>query len=1135
MFFPRHPKIGNRSVPSRRLGPRAQRRRSVGFGPELEGLEERTVLSFFAPPTFAAGTSPHAQAVGDFNGDGKADLAVASPSSNTMSVLLGNGDGTFQPRTDYATGTSPWGVAVGDFNGDGKADVAVVNKGAHSVSVLLGNGDGTFQPRTDIALALTPVALTVGDFNGDGKADLAVATENATTDDMTLLLGNGNGTFQAPVTTVTDTLPLGAVQFIGGGQSSIARADFNGDGHLDLVVVNNKDVIVHGGRFGGLVGQSAPGTASVLLGNGDGTFQAPRNSALGGVIATAVAVGDFNIDGRPDFAASSDVALSVFMNVGSGNFSSSNASFAPGFSIPGGILAAGDFNGDGATDLAVPVTVGNFLPGVAVLNGQTGGGLQGGVTYALGMGAPVAGDFNGDGHLDLSAIATSANNGGFTNVVEPWLTNGSGTFSAPSFIPAGGVSLSSQASADFNGDGIPDLVSASSGQVQLGLGDGRFGDTTTLTLPSGSTVAAADADGNGTRDVLVGNPGYPSGLVAAWFNSPGYDNRTGGSVGFTVSAPAQIAAGDNTSVTITAVDAQGNPVPGFLGTVDLDFTPAGSNALNLAGQYTFTAADNGRHTFLFSDVTQAGAGSLSVFAAGMPTTTAPLKVVPAALNTFALAVPTSIPAGTPFSFTITPEDRFGNVETGYTGKVHFSALANDTQAVLPADYTFTSADAGTHIFGATLFKTAGTSAPFINAKDLATGVNTSGAVNVTPLAPASLGVTSLPSSTIAGTVSSVTVTALDVYGNRASSYTGTVHFSSSDSQASLPANYTFTAADGGSHSFSVTLKTAGTQSFGVADTSNAAFAFTQTGIVVSPATASVFVFTGLPASSTAGVQQTFTVTAEDSFGNVAPFFGTVHFSSSDLQASLPLDYTFTSADASRHTFSATLKTAGTQSLSLSTTFFGSAVGAQNVLVTAAAASAFQVSGFPATAAGVAHSFTVTALDPFGNVATGYTGTAAFSSSDPIASLPASYTFTAADAGIHTFTATLKRAGTQAIQAADTQVGSIVGAENGIAVSAAAVTHFAISGPATVTQGVGFKITVSAVDDFGNVNAGYRGSVHLSSTDSTGGTQNFTFSNNDNGVHIFSYTFNALGQQTITIVDTVTSAIAGSFATNVVKK
>src|SRR5262249_8812330 len=153
-------------------------------------------------------------------------------------------------------------------------------------------------------------------------------------------------------------------------------------------------------------------------------------------------------------------------------------------------------------------------------------------------------------------------------------------------------------------------------------------------------------DGNGTIDVLVSNSSfYGTGRAAVWYNSPGYDNRTGGAVGFTVSAPTQIAAGDNTSVTVTALHALGNPVPRFRGTVALDFTPAGSTARTLAGQYTFTAADNGRHTFIFSNVTQVGAGKLSVFAVAMPTATAPLTVVPAALNKFAFSAPTTIPAG----------------------------------------------------------------------------------------------------------------------------------------------------------------------------------------------------------------------------------------------------------------------------------------------------------------------------------------------------------------------------------------------------------------------------------------------------------------------------------------------------------
>jgi hypothetical protein len=305
--------------------PRVRRSRAAapGFRPGLDVLEDRTLLSFFTAPTFAVGTTPVAQAVGDFNGDGKADLVVVNQGSNTVGVLLGNGDGSFKPRTDYAVGTTPVGVAVGDFNGDGKEDLIVVNKGAGSLSLLLGNGDGTFLPRTDIALPLTPVAVTVGDFNGDAKADLAVATHNTTQDEVTILLGNGSGAFQPPVSTVTDTVPfLGGVNLglAGGGPSSILSGDFNGDGHTDLVVVNNKDALVATAiaRFGGVIAtavQPGLGSVSVVLGNGSGTFQAPTTFAVGSG-AGSVAVGDFNGDGRLDFAVNNSASnsVSVFTN-----------------------------------------------------------------------------------------------------------------------------------------------------------------------------------------------------------------------------------------------------------------------------------------------------------------------------------------------------------------------------------------------------------------------------------------------------------------------------------------------------------------------------------------------------------------------------------------------------------------------------------------------------------------------------------------------------------------------------------------------------------------------------------------------------------------------------------------------------
>jgi hypothetical protein len=267
------------------------------------------------------------------------------------------------------------------------------------------------------------------------------------------------------------------------------------------------------------------------------------------------------------------------------------------------------------------------------------------------------------------------------------------------------------------------------------------------------------------------------------------------------------------------------------------------------------------------------------------------------------------------------------------------------------------------------------------------------------------------------------------------------------------------------------------------------------------------------------------------------YTGTVTFSSSDVQAGLPASYTFTAADAGAHTFMATLKTAGTQSLTVKDTAVATAVGSETGITVSASATvaSLSVSGFPATTAGVAHSFTVTARDAFGNLSAGYIGTVALSSSDVQAGLPASYTFTAADAGVHTFTATLKTAGTQSLTVRDSATSSIVGSQTGIAVSAAAAVRFVMSLPTSVTQGVGFKFTVTVLDAYGNVATGYRGKVHLSSTDAKAGTSDYTFSSSDNGVHVFSFTFSTLGNQTLTIGDSSNGSLSGTAQVNVVAK
>jgi uncharacterized repeat protein (TIGR03803 family) len=292
--------------------------------------------------------------------------------------------------------------------------------------------------------------------------------------------------------------------------------------------------------------------------------------------------------------------------------------------------------------------------------------------------------------------------------------------------------------------------------------------------------------------------------------------------------------------------------------------------------------------------------------------------------------------------------------------------------------------------------------------------------------PATFGVTGFPSSTTADVAGTVTALALDANGNVLPGYTGTVHFSSSDLQAALPADYTFTAADQGVHTFSAMLKTAGSQSITTTDTANGSATGSDLGITVTPAATAALAFSSVPGSTTAGSPFTVTLTARDAYGNTTPgYTRTVRFASSDAQAVLPANYTFTSADAGQHSFAITLKTSGTHSVTAADAVTSSITGtAQGIAVKAAAAARFVLTAPSSATHGVAFSVTLTVYDAYGNVATGYTGTVHFSSSDGTASLPANYTFTAADAGVHTFAVVLRKKGKQTLTVADTANGTL---------------------------------------------------------------------------------------------------------------
>jgi len=268
---------------------------------------------------YTTGRAPWCVIAGDLNGDGSVDLVTANAEANSVSVLLGRGDGTFMPHVDFATGASPRSAAISDMDLDGRPDLIVANSAASTVSILRGRGDGTFEPRVDHPAGSGARSVAVGDLNGDGRPDLI--TTSPATNQLTVALALPGGGYGALTGFATGALPW-----------FVVLGDLDLDGRLDAVGCNHTS-----------------GSVFAMLGRGDGTFR-PRLDYLTAWDQWQVALSDFNRDGKLDFAVvgASDCYTAVQLGRGDGTFSPRSDAWT---GCSGYGLAAADLNNDRLPDL----------------------------------------------------------------------------------------------------------------------------------------------------------------------------------------------------------------------------------------------------------------------------------------------------------------------------------------------------------------------------------------------------------------------------------------------------------------------------------------------------------------------------------------------------------------------------------------------------------------------------------------------------------------------------------------------------------------------------------------------------------------------------------------------------------------